>query len=400
MKTFVTKEDVERCADIIKNNGLVAVPTETVYGLAGNGLSEIAVDMIYDVKGRPAVKPLSLMVSGSNSIEKYCYDVPQLAYKFADKYWPGPLTIVLKSKDIVPSVVRAGGSTVGLRCPDHRLTLALLEKSEVPFAAPSANPSGEESPKNAEKVVEYFEGKIEAVLDGGECGIGKESTIIDLSALPYKVLRWGALSKKDILNVLLDDISVIGITGGTGCGKTTALNVLEDKGALIIDCDEMYHEMIETDEKMISTIVNEFPDSVSDGKFERKNLGKIVFGNEQLLDKLNNITHSYIISRIEDKIFDYAMNGGKIVAIDAVALIESGLNTMCDFVLGVTADKTIRAKRIMSRDNISEEYALMRINAQQSDDFYIANCNRVLENNGSVNEFRTACESLYKEILK
>ena len=123
MKTAVITENPEQAAELIRTGGLVAVPTETVYGLAGNGLDPEAVHRIYEVKGRPEVKPLSLMVHDAAAMEHYCEDVPEAAYVLAEKVWPGPLTIVLKAKPCVPSIVRAGGETVGLRCPDHPLTL-------------------------------------------------------------------------------------------------------------------------------------------------------------------------------------------------------------------------------------------------------------------------------------
>ena len=140
MKTRIFTDDFGEAAMIIKNGGLVAVPTETVYGLACNGLDECAVKEIYEVKGRPAVKPLSLMVPDKEAMKKYCEDVPPQAEYLADKFWPGPLTIVLKSRAVVPDIVRAGGKTVGLRCPDHPMTLKTLRAAGVPFAAPSANP--------------------------------------------------------------------------------------------------------------------------------------------------------------------------------------------------------------------------------------------------------------------
>ena len=127
MMTLLIDNDISKAAEIIKTGGLVGVPTETVYGLAGNGLDTKAVERIYEVKGRPAVKPLSLMVPDKSAMEKYCEDVPDAAFALADKFWPGPLTIVLKSKEIVPDIVRAGGCTVGLRCPDHPKTLELLK---------------------------------------------------------------------------------------------------------------------------------------------------------------------------------------------------------------------------------------------------------------------------------
>ena len=149
MKTRVYKEVNRDVIDVLKNGGLVGVPTETVYGLAASALNEDAVRNIYEVKGRPEVKPLSVMVSGKEDMEKYCESVPAAAYALADAFWPGPLTIVLRSRDVIPELVRAGGDTVGLRCPDHPLTLELLKRSELPLAAPSANPSGAPSPKTA-----------------------------------------------------------------------------------------------------------------------------------------------------------------------------------------------------------------------------------------------------------
>jgi len=217
MKTLVTR-DPARAAEIIRAGGLVAVPTETVYGLAANGLDPRAVEKIYEVKGRPAVKPLSLMVHDESAMDGCCRDVPKQARALAAAFWPGPLTIVLKARDSVPEIVRAGGDTVGLRCPDHPLTLELLRECALPLAAPSANPSGAPSPKTAAEVLAYFDGRIDCVLDGGECGIGRESTIISLAAAPYKILRPGALPESDIAAALADAMTVIGITGGTGAG--------------------------------------------------------------------------------------------------------------------------------------------------------------------------------------
>ena len=249
--TKLIKEDISLAVDIIKSGGLVGVPTETVYGLAGNGLDKAAVERIYEVKGRPAIKPLALMVPGKAAMECYCENIPKSAYDLADKFWPGPLTIVLKAKNIVPEIVRAGGETVGLRCPDHPMTLGLLEKSGLPFAAPSANPSDRPSPKNAAQVMDYFDGVIDAVIDGGDCGIGRESTLIDMSRKPYRILRQGALSEIEIADALVESMNIVGITGPTGCGKTTALNVLGDFGALVLDCDAVYHELLEKNAELI-----------------------------------------------------------------------------------------------------------------------------------------------------
>lgn len=384
---------------IMRGGGLIAVPTETVYGLAGNGLDEKAVAEIYEVKGRPEVKPLSLMVHDAASMERYCENVPPQAYTLAKKFWPGPLTIVMKAKPCVPEIVRAGGETVGLRCPDHPLTLELLEKSGVPFAAPSANPSGEPSPKNADSVLKYFDGKIDAVLDGGECGIGCESTLIDLSRTPYRILRQGALPADEIADALVDSMKIIGITGGTGCGKTTALNELERRGALLIDCDAVYHRMLETDRPMLDEIEKYFPGAVIDGKLDRKALGAVVFTDEEALRDLNIITHRHINLEIRRILREHAMNGGTLAAIDAIELFSSGLAKRCTATIGVIADREVRIERIMRRDGISREYAMMRVNAQRPNEYFIQKCSHFLENNGSQEEFIEKCRKTFEEVL-
>lgn len=384
---------------IMRGGGLVAVPTETVYGLAGNGLDKKAVAEIYEVKGRPEVKPLSLMVHDAASMERYCENVPPQAYTLAKKFWPGPLTIVMKAKPCVPEIVRAGGETVGLRCPDHPLTLELLEKSGVPFAAPSANPSGEPSPKNADSVLKYFDGKIDAVLDGGECGIGCESTLIDLSRTPYRILRQGALPADEIADAFVDSMKIIGITGGTGCGKTTALNELERRGALLIDCDAVYHRMLETDRPMLDEIEKYFPGAVIDGKLDRKALGAVVFTDEEALRDLNIITHRHINLEIRRILREHAMNGGTLAAIDAIELFSSGLAKRCTATIGVIADREVRIDRIMRRDGISREYAMMRVNAQRPNEYFIQKCSHVLENNGSQEEFIEKCRKTFEEVL-
>ena len=270
MKTELITENISRAAEIIRAGGLVAVPTETVYGLACNGLDEKAVNNIYEVKGRPAIKPLSLMVPDISAFDDYCLDVPEAAYILAEKYWPGPLTIVVKAKENIPAIVLAGGDTVGLRCPDHPITLKLLKECKLPLAAPSANPSGEPSPKTAETVYNYFDGNIDAIIDGGPCGIGLESTIIDMSRKPYSILREGALAATEISATLSENLKIIGITGGTGCGKTTALNVLAEMNALVLDCDKVYHELLASSEALLNDLNAAFPGSVQHGQVDTK----------------------------------------------------------------------------------------------------------------------------------
>ncbi len=400
MKTELITSDIVRAAEIIRNGGLVAVPTETVYGLAGNGLDEAAVRDIYEVKGRPEVKPLSLMVPGSEAMEAYCCDVPKTAYALAEKFWPGPLTIILKSKACVPEIVRAGGATVGLRCPDHEMTLSLLRECGLPLAAPSANPSGEASPKTAGKVMEYFDGEINAVLDGGECGIGTESTIIDMSAVPYRILRKGALGEKEIFSALTDSLTLVGITGGTGCGKTTALNVLESMGALIVDADEVYHFLCAESAEMREELTERFGDVYTDGKLDRKALGAIVFSDPEALKDLNRITHKYVSDEIQRRLELHALGGGKLAAIDAIALLEGRFAKRTAFNVAITAPTEARVQRLLMREGISEEYARSRIAAQRPNEYFEENCDYTLCNDGSRAEFENVCNIFFMEVLK
>lgn len=399
METKIFHGAADEAAEIIKTGGLVAVPTETVYGLAGNGLDEEAVKQIYEVKGRPQVKPLSLMVPGAEAMDSYCEDVPQGARLLAERFWPGPLTIVLKAKDFIPSIVLAGGDTVGLRCPDHPMTLELLKKAGVPFAAPSANPSGEESPKTAQKVWDYFSGKIEGIIDGGECGIGRESTIISMAQKPYRILRQGALAEKEIASALTEGLTILGITGGTGCGKTTALRTLEELGALIIDCDAVYHGLLIENKEMLAEIDSAFPGVVTGGVLDRKALGAVVFSNTEALARLNGITHSYVGREIDRLLESWALSGGRLAAIDAIELFGGNLARRCKATFAVLADRDKRIERIMARDGISREYAALRVDAQKPDSYFEEKCDYILKNNSTEEEFREKCRSKFLEVI-
>lgn len=397
MKTriFTEKDDLSEAADILRRGGFCAVPTETVYGLCVNGLDPDAVAALYELKGRPEIKPLSLMVAGNSDMEQYALDIPPQACALSAAFWPGPLTIVLKARETVPSVVRAGGSTIGLRCPDHPMTLSLLRRLGLPLAGPSANPSGSPSPKTAEEVLSYFDGKIDALLDGGPCGVGKESTIIDMTQTPFRILRRGALNEDAIDDVLIRSMEVIGLTGGTGSGKTTVLHALEDSGALGLDCDEIYHGMLEEGGPMMDELRARFPGAFSGGAFDRKALGRIVFSDAEALRDLNAITHRYVFEEVRRQLRGHARNGGTRAAIDAVELIESGLGKLCSFTVGVVADPEKRAGRVMAREGIDRSYALSRIAAQKGDDYFESNCTYVIRNDGTEEELLSRCRELF-----
>lgn len=400
MKTQIFTGDLSGAAEMIRRGGLVAVPTETVYGLAGNGMNEKAVRDIYEVKGRPAIKPLSLMVPGAEAMEKYCLEVPEQAKLLAGAFWPGPLTIVMKARPEIPEIVLAGGSTVGLRCPAHEKTLELLRMLEVPLAVPSANPSGMPSPKNAGTVREYFDGKIEGIIDGGECGIGMESTLISLCSSPYRILRQGALSAESIADCLVSGMTVIGITGGSGAGKTSVLSELEKSGFSVIDCDRLYHELLETDAELISELSALFPGTVIDGRLDRKKLGTMVFGDEAKLKLLNSVSHRYVCNAVRNRLRELAMNGCTKAALDALYIVDSPLAEFCTHTVGVLASKEVRLERIMKRDGISREYALARLNAQKPDSFYIDSCTKTIRNDGDLAGLSVQIKELLKEMEK
>jgi len=203
LKTVVIKDnDLSYAVEVFLRGGLVAVPTETVYGLAGNGLDASAVMKIYSVKGRPPVKPLSLLVPGLDVAETLCAFIPESMRVLAEAFWPGPLTIVLPRSAAVPDIVTAGGDTIGVRCPDHPKTLEFLRLAGVPAAAPSANISDMPSPKSAQDVLAYFDSKIDCIIDGGVCALGIESTIVDLTTEPFRILRHGALPEEEIAMAL------------------------------------------------------------------------------------------------------------------------------------------------------------------------------------------------------
>ncbi len=197
------EEKISAAAKILRDGGLLGIPTETVYGLAANGLDPAAVKRIFEAKGRPQDNPLILTIPGQQWLPRYCRDIPPLAYVLARKFWPGPLTMILKCRtDVVPSVITAGLDTVAMRCPAHPVTAAIIREAGVPVAAPSANTSGRPSCTTAQDVLEDMDGKIEGMFDGGPCTVGVESTIIDLTCTPPRLLRPGGLPLESLEAVL------------------------------------------------------------------------------------------------------------------------------------------------------------------------------------------------------
>ncbi|MDO5755108.1 MAG: L-threonylcarbamoyladenylate synthase [Tissierellia bacterium] len=188
---------LDEAVKCLKKGELVAFPTETVYGLGADGLNGKACEKIFQTKGRPSDNPLILHIFEKNQLEDLVLDLPQDINKIIENFWPGPLTIILKRKGIIPDIVTAGGDTVGIRYPKSPIAQGLLAKLGHPIAAPSANLSGKPSPTTGEDCLEDLEGKIPMILDGGPTSIGIESTVLDLTVSPYRILRPGFYTKED-----------------------------------------------------------------------------------------------------------------------------------------------------------------------------------------------------------
>ena len=191
-------------AEFLRQGLLVAIPTETVYGLGADGLNEAAVLEIFKAKGRPQDNPLILHISAPEELNRYCIDIPEAAWTLAERFWPGPLTMVLKAAAVVPMRTTAGLDTVAMRCPQTPVTREIIRLAGVPIAAPSANLSGKPSTTTAEHVLHDYglEGPLAAIVDGGACRVGVESTIVDLTGDKPRLLRPGGVTPEELLDAL------------------------------------------------------------------------------------------------------------------------------------------------------------------------------------------------------
>lgn len=187
---------------------------------------------------------------------------------------------------------------------------------------------------------------------------------------------------------------IIGITGGTGCGKTTALSTIRQLGGKVLDCDAIYHRLLETDQELLAAIEAAFPGVVEQGTLNRKKLGALVFGNKDALETLNAITHT----RVTQAILKELEEKSDLVAIDAIALFESGLAALCDVTVAITAPEETRIQRIMNRDNISYDYAKSRVDAQAPQEEFSRRCNYTLCNDATEEAFKTKCLAFFKEL--
>ena len=200
--TALIGTDAEKAASLLRSGACVAIPTETVYGLAANACDPAAVASIFEIKNRPFFDPLIVHIGYVDQVAQLAVSFPEKAKKLTEKFWPGPLTIILPKSELVPDIVSAGLFTVGIRMPDHDLTLKLLQQLEFPLAAPSANPFGYVSPTTARHVADQLGNKIKYILDGGPCRVGLESTIVSFESEYPVILRLGGISMEEIEEVL------------------------------------------------------------------------------------------------------------------------------------------------------------------------------------------------------
>lgn len=526
-----SSEKYNEAACLLKDGQVVGIPTETVYGLAGNAYSEDSVKRIFEAKGRPQDNPLIVHISEFSELYELVSEVPENAKILADAFWPGPLTMILPKSDKVPLCVTAGLNTVAVRCPAHPIANKLIKVSGIPLAAPSANLSGKPSPTKAEHVYKDLNGRIPMIIDGGECEEGVESTVVTLATPVPKLLRPGNITLKQLTSVLgevcvddavlnplkegekvsspgmkykhyspdanvvvvkgsydkfkeyvnlnycdgtyamvfkgegegitapvleygsvddyrqlshalfdslryldeigakrcfvrcpdeenddnlavlnrllraasfdvinLDNKILVGLTGKTGSGKSTVSALFKENGAYVIDGDIVARKVLVEDTSLLNKLENAFSGILNiDGSLNRKLLAAKAFATPENTDKLNSIIHPAINDYIHNEV-KQAFKTYDVVVVDAAAIIESGFADECDFLLVAHAPFDIRKERILKRDSLSEEDALIRMNGQKDDDFYLSKADFIINNFTPYNlneEFRKAEKIIY-----
>ncbi len=504
-KLFGTSEyDIAEAGRMIAEGKLVAFPTETVYGLGADALNEEAVRNIYLAKGRPSDNPLIVHIAEKEDIAPLVKEVTPKAKALIDAFFPAPLTVILNKSDKVGKVVSGGLDTVAVRMPKNEIARKLIKASGCPIAAPSANTSGLPSPTRVKYVIDDMMGKIDGIIDGGDCEFGVESTVITLATEVPTLLRPGAVTKEMIEAVIgeitvapavlegmkndevaaspgmkykhyapkakvvivnadkeqyekfvnaqknafalcfdddnitipkvtfgkeNDDLSqakelfdalreldemgakkvyariphkdgvgmavynrliraaafdiidlkkpfTIGLTGPTGAGKSYVCELLEKRGFNIIDCDKIAHELTAKDAPILKSISSAFGDDVvKNGELDRKLLASRAFDTKEHTKKLNSILHPAIVEKCKEE-------AQGLTVLDASQLFEANMQSDCYKVIGVLADEDERIKRIIARDNITEQQAKLRMSAQLDNDYFIDNCDYIIYNNG------------------
>ena len=526
MNTLKLKDDrkgIETAAEILKKGGIVAIPTETVYGLAASAYNDEAIKKVFIAKGRPQDNPLIVHIADLSEINNIVSDFSNEATLLAERFWPGPLTMVLPRTEKVAESVSAGLSTVAVRMPENEVARSIIKQSGLPLAAPSANLSGSPSPTTADHVIADLDGRIDAVIISGHCSVGVESTVVTLATNPPRLLRPGKVTVEQLREILPDLVvdkavlselpkgakaaspgmmykhyspstevylveaesdefvrfvngktdaaaicftedgeklncktlsiggaedeesqarliferlresdmlgvkavyvhaprkngvglaiynrliraagfkviklkTVIGLTGPTGAGKTDACKAAEELGYYVINCDITARKATE-DKACLSALSDAFGQDIikADGSLDRKALASKAFVSNDKTELLNKTIFPFITKLIENEIENAENNK---ILLDAPTLYESGTDSLCAVVIAVTADKETRLSRIMMRDDIDKEAALLRINAGKTDDFYKSKTEHIIYNNGDKEAFiaefkRILCE--------
>ena len=504
--------ELTEVAEILKNGGIAAIPTETVYGLAANAYNGEAVSKVFEAKGRPTDNPMIVHISKLEEIYPLVTVFPEKARKLAEAFWPGPLTMILPKSDIVPRQVAPRLETVAVRMPSHPIARRIIVLAGVPLAAPSANSSGSPSPTTAQHVLHDLDGKIDAIVDGGECDVGIESTVITLATEVPRLLRPGGITVEQLEGVLgkvdvdpaviseledgvapaspgmkykhyspkaqvyivegslesfkfvvdsehvdgdmalcfngeeddipipclsfgdeddlnsqahllfaqlrqFDDLGakrvfvrapssegvglgvynrllraaafkvikppvIYGLTGQTGAGKSTVAKMLSEKGYLTVDGDVAARAVVEKGSPVLDKLAEAFGEDIIDagGNLIRSALAQKAFSTEENRQKLNAITHPAVTQWSIDYIKKNLTAEHKGVVIDAAAIFDSDIQRYCTKMIVVTAPQEVRLERILGRDGITRESAMLRINDQKDELYYISRADIVIRN--------------------
>ena len=514
-------DGISAAAEILKADGIVAIPTETVYGLAASAYSDKAISKVFSAKGRPQDNPLIVHISDLDMLSGVVSDFSEKAKALAKKFWPGPLTMVLLKGEKVCDSVSRGLETVAVRMPQNEVARKVIRVSGLPLAAPSANLSGSPSPTSADHVIADLDGKIDAVIMSDECTVGVESTVVSLVTNPPRLLRPGFITAEQLREILPDLVidkavleelahgekaaspgmmykhyspktevflvegsneqfvsfvnnksdvaavcfkeetekikvktlslgykentadhakrlfsllrkcdelgvetiyihaptkegiglavynrlvlaagfkiitlkTVIGLTGPTGAGKTSACAAAEELGYKVINCDILAREAVEK-EGALSALTSAFgTDILENGKLNRTALAKKAFINKDKTELLNKTLLPFIVELIKEEIQKAAENK---ILLDAPTLFESGADSLCQNVIAVLSSYENRKNRILSRDNITEDAANLRLGAGKKDEYYKEKTQHIIYNNGELATFKKE----FKEKLK
>jgi len=482
---------IDKAVQLLKVGEIVALPTETVYGLAGNALDPCAIAKIFEAKSRPQDNPLIVHVSDIEMLRELGLEISELALKLAEKFWPGPLTMVLKKiDDIIPSEISCGFDSVAVRVPNSRIMLEIIKRCGFPVAAPSANLSGRPSPTTVQHVRDDIGDLIDLIVDGGNCEIGIESTVISFvheKNEKIRVLRPGAVTvemlsefadvvvddngsplspgtrykhyspKAEVIAVIADSeeafrdyvgesryviacpemqtlfatfrefdeqgaeqilvhlpepvgvglalhnriiraaefnvirvdekLNVVGLTGISGAGKSTAAKFFAERGFYVIDCDKEARTVI-TSSPCIDEVREIFSEVFVDGVFNRKKAADVLFSNSKKLEKYQKLVFPYVVYGII-KIIESSKSLN--ILLDASTLYQSGADDFCNKIIAVVADKQVCVKRITERDNISQNDALLRLSNQPNEEYYRSavqngNADYIIENNEKIED--------------